>query len=128
MLTTKLINSEATLNSFFEISNVQYVAGENLTVSFRLHDRQRDIRYIPNAAATVNVSYVDTSNATISVAASQIDADDRSMWTVSFTQAQTLVIATNSLQVSVDELGDTTDISLTILENVLVKNTLTGTC
>ena len=128
MLSTKLINSEATLNSFFEINNVQYVPNENLTVSFRLWDTQRDIRYIPAVAATVNVSFVDTSAVTVTVAASQISADDRSMWTVDFTQAQTLIIATNSLQVSVDELGDTTDISLTILPNVLVKNTLTGSC
>lgn len=128
MINTKLINSEATLNDFFDIDNVEYTPGENLTVAFRLFNEQKNIRYIPPAAATVSVMYTDTSGVDQTKAASNIDADDRGMWSVSFTQAETLTLASPSLKITVDVNGDATVLEISVLRNILSKVFLSGDC
>ena len=128
MITAKLINSEASLNSFFQLSSVNYSPNENLTVAFRLYNEQTDLRHIPNVAATINVVHLNTSNAEVTVAASLVDADDRSLWKVTYTQAQTAIMANSNLRLEIDTLGDTTVIYVAVLKNVLKRQILSGDC
>lgn len=128
MIAVRLINSGASLNSFFEISSVNYTPGENLTMVLRLFDEQLDNRFIPDATATLTLTYTDTSDVEQTKAASLLDADDRSLWTITWSQAETAAFGSTGFTVTMDAFGDTNTIYITTLPNVLTKQIISGDC
>lgn len=103
MLDIKLLNSDAQLNNFKEIGSVAYVPGEDVTLVLRLILSQLKIRYIPASGATVAVTFQTKTGVDLVKAATELDAGDRSMWTVSLSQAETLDIIGQNFTVGVTE-------------------------
>lgn len=128
MIIALQINGDATLNSFFYIGSTNYSSGESLTVAFQFANEQKDIRFIPNVAAVVNVVYIDTDGVEQTKAATNIDADDRSLWSITFTPAETALIGGSTLRIEMDELNDGTIIHKMLLDNSIIKQVISGNC
>jgi len=130
MIKARLLNSEASINDFFLLSQLDYVPGENLTIVIQLHDAQKNIRFIPtNLNADVKFRFVDkTSSTPIEKTAAVVDALDRSMWTVSLSQTETGNLSGANIEIEYDENNDDVTIFKTIIRNVLVRRLLSGVC
>src|SRR3970040_755128 len=106
MLKAKLLNSEASLNDYFFIEALEFVPGQNLTIALQLFDGQRNIRFIPPAAAELTLAMIDSEGAEFEVDAELIDADDRSMWKVELSQEQVETLAGQNIVLELDIDGD----------------------
>lgn len=130
MIKIQLINSEASLNSFFNVGNYIYVPGENLSIAFRLFHLERDIRFVAvNPAATITVSFpIKSSTTPLSIVATEIDALDRSMWAISLTPAQTLDLSGSNMEVLYNSDGAGALVYKTVARSALTRTILSGDC
>lgn len=121
-----LINSEAELNNFFTISSLEFYPGGQIKMSIRLRDVQRQIRYIPANTTVLKAYFNQTDGTELEKTMSLIDADDRSMWTVTLTGAETEDLVGGSVRLELDELGTEVEIQIILIQGVLSK--LTAGC
>lgn len=123
MLEARLLNSDATLNNFKEISQVQYVPGEVLKIVIQLMSPQLDgIRYMPaDSGATVDMVFQQSDGTELTKAASLVNSLDRSIWTVTLTSTESQAVIGSNIVAVLDELGDDTDIKKAILSYSLSK-------
>lgn len=128
MIAAQLLNSEASLNNFFVLSALNFIPGENLTVAVQILDPQRGIRYIPPAAAELTLTFTKRDSTDLVKTAAVIDADDRSMWKVTLSQAETTDLSGANVVVSLDVNGDASVIQKALIPNVLVRTNLSGDC
>ena len=120
MIKAKLLNSDAILNNFTEIEAVTYVPGENVDVVIRLFASQRPHRFVPpNGAAIVKFKFQTNNIITpiLEKTATAVDALDRSMWTISLSQAESQTLIGSNIEVEVDLLGDGTQICKAVIGN-----------
>ena len=129
MLDIKLINSQATLNYYFYISSVQYSTSESVTINFQLFDVDSGVRFIPSSSATCNVTFKQNDGTMLTVAASFLfNPSDLSMWKVSLTAMQVANIVGSNFQVTLDVLGDGTNIQQALGVNLLSPIYFDGDC
>lgn len=129
MLAVQLINDSPQLNSWFKITSVAYIPGENVNINFQLQDVDSGIRYMPPTAATVTVGFKKSDGTTTTKTATKLFAsDDRSLWTVALVPADTNVIVGQNIIVSVDVLGNGSNIQQAIGNNLLAKTLFEGDC
>lgn len=128
MIKVKLLNSDASLNDYKYLGSVSFIPGENLTVAIQIFDAHRDIRYIPPADATLTMSFIDKNGDEILKDAEVIDADDRSMWKVDLSQAETELLAGQNIIVVLDVEGDGTIIFKALVANGIIRTNLSGDC
>lgn len=126
VLTAKILNSDASLNSFFEISSLDFIPGAPIDLVIRLHSPQRDLRYVPGASAQVDVIFNKTDGTNLTKAASVVDSGDRSMWKVSLTAAETEEILSGNFTFELDVNGDNTVIWTGLVSNGV--RSLSGDC
>lgn len=128
MIQAKLLNSQASLNDYLYIASINFIPGENITVAFQIFDDQRGVRLIPPLAATIQCTMIDVDGNDIIDDAAVIDADDRSMWKFTISQADSENLAGMNIEGKLDLNGDGTVIYYFLLENVLVRTNLSGDC
>lgn len=128
MLKAKLLNSDAELNDYEHISAVEFVPGENLTIAFQIFHSQKELRHVLPIAATVSLTFKDSDGEDIDVAAAVINADDRSMWSVDLSQAETATLAGQSIEGEVDYEGDASVIYKFVIQNGVIRINLDGDC
>lgn len=128
MIQAKLLNSAASLNDFKFIGAIDYVPGENLTIAFQIFDVQKGIRYIPPVAATMTAVMTNSDDTELTKNPAVIDADDRSMWKFSLSQAETEALGGQNVELTLDVNGDGSLIMKAILANVLIRTNLAGDC
>jgi hypothetical protein len=128
MISAKLLNSQASLNDFFEVGAIEFIPGENVTIAFQIHLVEKEIRYIPPVAATITLSFVNSDGDSFDKTATVIDADDRSMWKVVLSQVETETLAGQNVEGSLDVNGDASVIYKFLLENILQRTNLSGDC
>jgi hypothetical protein len=128
MIKAKLLNSEASLNDFFYVGSVEFVPGENVTFALQIFLSEKNIRYIPPVAAELTLTFIDKDGVDVVKTAAVIDADDRSMWSVDLSQAETEVLAGQTVSGELDVNGDGTIIYKFVLQNSLIRINLSGDC
>ena len=128
MLRARLLNSDAQLNNFIEISTINYVPGEDFVVVFRLFLDQLGIRYVLPATATVEASILNSDGTTLTKAASVISSDDKSMWSFSIADTESDDLAGFNIEITIDVNGDGTNIKKAVIQNALSKTLLSGDC
>ena len=121
MLTAKVLNSTASLNEFKEISGLDFMLGEELTLVFRLYNPQTGLRHVPPATAIVKLTFNNTDGTLLEKTATEVDSGDRSMQKVTLSEIETESILGGNLSFTVDVLGDTTQIIKGIIYNGLSK-------
>lgn len=128
MIKAQLLNSSASLNDYILVNAVNFIPGENLTIALQIQDVQKNIRYIPPSAATMNLTFIDKDGNDIVKAAAVISADDRSMWNVTLAQSETEVLAGQNIIIDLDVNGDGTVILKALVANGVIRNNLSGDC
>lgn len=129
MLNIKLLNAQAQLNYYFNITSVSYTPGESVNINFQFFDVDSGVRFIPATTATCTVSFKKNDGTLlVKTAAMQFNPDDRSIWTVQLSAADSLVVIGSNFLVSLDVLGDTTNIQQAIGINFLSPVLFDGDC
>ena len=121
ILSAKLLNSDASLNSFRYVSSTDFFPGEDKTLKFQIFDQEEQIRYIPGSSAIVTFSFVKTDGTDLDKNAS-LNADDRSLATISLSQTETEDLVGGNVMISIDENGDGSVIYKGIAKYVLRRN------
>jgi len=123
MMTARVLNSNATLNSFKEIESLEFVPGTQASVVFRLYDTAEENRYIPPTAAVVKVTFNKIDGTELEKTAS-INADDRSICTVDLTEDETSEIYGGNALLTIDLAGDGAEVLKGLIYNMLRKQTI----
>lgn len=125
----RLLNSNAQVNQFSEISQLKIAPGETVDLVFQLIDLdQKGLRYIPAAGATIQVSLPrnvliqpDPANSdsristdySISRAAALLFAGDASVYKFPLIAADTATMTSTNIKVTVTESGNVKIATLT---------------
>lgn len=128
MILAKLLNSDAVLNNYISLTSIEYVPGETIILNIKIANPQLGIRFVPDAAATMNMTFKKSDGTDLIKVATVLDASDRSMWTLTLSAAETADLASSNIQVDLDTLGDASIIFKTVVRNGLSKILLTGDC
>lgn len=126
MLSAIIINEDAELNSFYDIGSLDFVPGSDVTLCLQLtKENKQPERYIPPAAAELTLKFLQVDGSELSKSATLIDADDRSLWTLDLTAAETQELVGGNILISLDVLGDASQIELGVIANGLRRVSLT---
>lgn len=138
MLKIKLINEQATLNNFNYVEQKEYVAGNPFVLKIQLTDSETKQRLIPSATANLNAIFQKKDGTELTIAAAMLfNPDDRSMWSVSVSAANSLEITGSNVKFELDfngsaaappVLSDSTDLRVGMAYNVVSKVTFDGEC
>lgn len=128
MISAKILNSDAVLNNYIFLTSIEYVPGETVILNTKIYNPQLDIRFIPNNAATMTMTFKNSDGTDLIKSATKISADDKSMWTTTLSASETENLASSNIQIDLDTLGDTTIIYKTVIRNGLSKILITGDC
>lgn len=104
-LTAKILNSDASLNSWKEIGSLDFQPGESQTLVLRLWDKSEDIRYIPPSGTTMTVTF-NTGTSTLDKIAT-LNSDDRALATVALSATETENLIGGNFTFTLDEGGGT---------------------
>ena len=104
MLSLRILNSSATLNSFYDIGSLEFLPGSPATLVVQLFQTQdpNELRYIPAIGSTLVITLLQNDNTTIDVPLT-VFVDDRSIWSVELTGAQTENLSGGNFTFTLDE-------------------------
>lgn len=109
-LRLKIINSDATLNTFFEVGTAQIVPGSDAIIRMQLIQPQKnDLRYIPKASATFEIDLLKSDGTTLTKSLTQpfsASPEDRSILELVLDETETANLITQNLNVKVTEGSD----------------------
>lgn len=129
MLNIALLNDSPQLNSYFNITSVQYIPGQTVKINIQLQSVDSKIRYIPLVAATLSATFKKSDGTDLVIAGTKLfPSDDRSLWQIVIPAADSPTIVANNFLVSLDVNGDASDIQQGIGENMLTKVLFEGDC
>lgn len=138
MLKIKLINEQATLNNFHYVEVKEYVAGQPLSIKVQITDSETKQRLIPDTSARMNAIFQKRDGTELKKAGTMLfNPDDRSMWKIDLTAAETLDIVGGNVKFELDfngsattppDLSTSTDLRIGMAYNVLSKITFDGEC
>lgn len=114
MISARMLNSGATVNNFYEIGTLEFVAGSTFNIVIQLYDTQNPnmLRYaaIPSDAnpahLAVTFTMPNTDGSDLTLTLTQMPGD-ASIWTGSVAALQSGVLATGNCQISVIDTGVT---------------------
>lgn len=110
VLGANVLNSDATLNWFFQISSLDFVPGSAAKLVIQLIDLQKDLRYVANSAATLTFTLNETDGSTVTKTGTILDSGDRSLWYVNLASSDTQNLLSGNFLFTLDVLGDGTDL------------------
>ena len=125
MLTLKVLNSDAQLNTFLTYSSASLISGEDATIVLRIHDVNKDLRYIPTTGATFTIDLLNSDGTTLTKTPTNPFTDDRSIISFDITAAESANLISQNITLSINESGS---IKIANLNNGLSKTTLNGSC
>lgn len=129
MLTIKLLNDQATLNNYFYVESKEYIPGKAFKINLQTLDSELKIRFIPSEDAELTATFQKRDGTELEVEGDLLFGnDDRSTWEIAISDAESLDIVGSNFLVTLDVLGDETDIRQGMSYNSLSKITFDGEC
>jgi hypothetical protein len=138
MLKIKLVDAQMTLNNFTFHDVKEYIPGSALTLKVQISDSETNQRLIPATTAKMNAIFQLSDGSELTKAATMLfNPDDRSMWQIVLTAAQTLDIVGSNIKFELDfngsatlppVLSDSTDLRSGMAYSILSKITFDGEC
>lgn len=123
MFTANILNPNATVNSYKQVTSIDFIPGDKIKLAFQIIDPNEDLRYIPPSTAIVTFSFNKTDGTTLEVQATLM-ADDRSMGNLIISAAQSADLYGGNFFFSIDNLGDGTSVDDGVIYNGLNKITI----
>lgn len=120
-----MINADASLNSFEDIGNAKFIAGTPANIRMRLIQTERNLRYVPSAAATMSMTLVKSDNTTITVTPTFLDGGDRSLISLDLSAVDTTDLISQNLVLTIT---DGTLICTALLKQGIQSASLNGAC
>jgi len=121
MFAAHLLNSDAELNTFFEIQSLEFVPGTQIVLALKLYNVQKNLRYIPPVTSILKIYMQKTDGTELEKTMAIIDADDRSMWNVTLTSADTTDLIGGNIRFELDPNGNGSVIEKGLIVNALSK-------
>lgn len=103
VLKLEVLNSDALLNHFEVLGAAQFVPGTPQTIVMRIKQSERNLRYVPSAAATMSMVLTKSDNTTITVTPTFLDAGDRSLITLALTAGDTTDLISQNLVMTITD-------------------------
>jgi hypothetical protein len=129
MLNVKLLNDQAELNYYFNITSVSYIPGETVKINIQFFDVDSGVRFIPSTSATCTAQFKQNDGTMLTKTASMLfNPDDRSIWQISLSTAESQVIVGSNFLVLLDVLGDSTNVQQAMGVNMLSPVYFDGDC
>lgn len=121
MIKAKVLNSDAVLNNFKEIGSLEFINGEQKTLNIQLFETELNLRYVPPTTCIVTLTFNKSGGTTLSKVAGVLDSGDRSLRTVTLSEIETATVIGGNVQISLDILGDASEIRKGIILNAMVR-------
>lgn len=137
MLKIKVLNEQLTLNNFEYLETKEYIPNIPFKLKVQISDSETQKRLIPSVDAKMNAVFQNRDGNELVVAATMLfNPDDRSMWQVSLTAAQSNDIIGSNVRFDLDfdgssttpDLKDSTDFRSGMGYSILAKITFDGEC
>lgn len=138
MLTIKLVNEQITLNNFHYVEVKEYIPNSPFSLKVQIGDSETKQRLIPATTAKLNAVFQKSDGTELTVPATMIfSPDDRSMWKVDVSAANSLLIVGSNVRFDLDFNGsaaappiltDSTDLRVGMAYSILSKITFDGEC
>lgn len=125
MLTLEILSKNPQLNSFLVGKQFTFAAGETAKVIMRLMQPDKNIRYIPDVAATITIDLKKSDGTLLTKTCAFTFADDRSIIEFDLTAAETADVIGQNLIVKVQEGSN---VQLAMLQYGLSKVITDGSC
>ena len=120
MLTAKVLNSNASLNSFSSVSSIDFIMNDTVKVNFQLFDTDEQLRYVPPSSAVITLVFNKGNEATLEKVATP-NVDDRSLVSVDFTTDDTKELVGGNVIIKLDIKGDGSEIRTGVIQNAMRK-------
>lgn len=137
MLKIKLLNENVTLNNFNYVDIKEYIPNSPFKIKLQILDSETLQRLIPGTSAKMNATFQKRDGTELVKAATMLfNPDDRSMWQVAITAAESNDIIGSNVQFDLDfegdstvpDLSDATDLRSGMAYSILAKITFDGEC
>lgn len=125
MLTLEVLSKNPQLNSFLVGKQFTFAAGETAKVIMRLMQPDKNIRYIPDAAATITIDLKKSDGTLLTKTCAFTFADDRSIIEFDLSAVETADVIGQNLIVKVQEGSN---VQLAMLQYGLSKVIADGSC
>jgi hypothetical protein len=129
MITAVIINTQATLNNFAVTNTVSYVPGTTAKLNFQIQDPETGIRLIPGTGATCTAAFLKNDGTNnVKTCTMLFNPDDRSLWTTTLSPTDTMSIIGSNFILTLDVLGDGTDIRQGLIRDAIAQILIDGAC
>lgn len=110
MLTLQVLDSDSELNTLIRRDQAQFVGGEDLTITLRLIQSEKDLRYIPSASASFEIELLKSDGTFITKSGTDITTkfpDDRSVLEFQVSASESVDLISQDLIMKITESGST---------------------
>lgn len=137
MLKIKVLNEQLTLNNFEYLEVKEYVPNLPLNLKIQILDSETEHRLIPSTSAKLIAIFQKRDSTELTVTATMLfNPDDRSMWQIALTAANTNDIIGSNVLIKLDfngsssspDLSDSTDLRAGMAYGIMSKITFDGEC
>jgi hypothetical protein len=118
MLTLEILSKNPQLNSFLVGKQFTFASGETAKVTMRLMQPDKNIRYIPDVAATITIDLKKSDGTLLTKTCAFTFADDRSIIEFDLSAVETVDVIGQNLIVKVQEGAN---VQLAVLQYGLSK-------
>lgn len=125
ILSLKVLNEDAVLNSWIEIGSAKIIRGADAKIVLQLFQPAWRIRYIPDVATVITMDLLKSDGTTLTKTATFPLADDRSIIQFTLSDTETLTLISQNILVKM-VLG--ADISFAMLQQGLQMVSTTSNC
>lgn len=115
-LTAKILNPEASLNFWLVLSSIDFIPGTEVDVKLRIFNPDTQERYVPPSTTIMTVEFLKADGTTLTKTMS-LNADDRSIASVTLQEAETVDLIGGNLLFTLDLLGDGSKLMKGIIPN-----------
>lgn len=117
-LTAKILNADATLNFWLVLDSLDFIPGTEVDVKLRIFNPDMQDRYVPPSTTIMTVEFLKSDGTTLSKTMT-LNADDRSIASVTLQEAETEDLIGGNLLFTLDLLGDGSKLMKGVISNGL---------
>lgn len=119
VLGADILNSDASLNSYFKIASLDFVPGGPADLVLQLKDLQKNLRFVPPVDAVLKITLNQLDGSTVEKTAVILDSGDRSLWKLELDGSDTEELLSGNFRFTLDLNGDESVLIQGLVQNGL---------